>query len=259
MKFLLSKIFLINFLIAILILISFVWLSMSYLDSYTHHGESITVPNLKELDVSQVDELLKDKKLNYKITDSTYKDNVPPLSVIDQSPEPLSKVKQNRTIYLTVNATNPPIVKMPNLKDVSLRQAIPMLESIGLKVGELIYKPDLARNAVIEQQIRGREISQGAEIRKGTTIDLVLGNGLGNTEIPVPNLMNLTLNEAKFVLQGSSLNVGAVYFEKTVNDTSQAVIFRQTPEYSEKAVLSMGESVDIFLKEKSTSDLIPKN
>jgi beta-lactam-binding protein with PASTA domain len=93
------------------------------------------------------------------------------------------------------------------------------LQSYGLKVGEIIYKPDLAKNAVLAMQIKGYTLKPSDVISKGSTIDLVLGDGYGNTQVEVPNLFSYTLNEALFILKGSALNAGRIEYDGTVIDT----------------------------------------
>lgn len=226
-----------------------IWITFTALDGYTKHGETITVPDLRGLTISQVEIYLNKKQLEYIVIDSAFTVDALPTAVLDQDPKPSSKVKENRKIYLTVNAINPPKVKMPNLIDKSLRQASLELESWGLKVGELSYKPDLAQNAVLKQLFNDSLISPGDLLPKGSVIDLVLGDGFGNTSIEVPNLFGLTLEEAKWSLVASSLNLGAVIYDETVEDTSAALIFKQIPEYREEnaSKLNMGESIDVFL------------
>src|SRR5207244_4487249 len=97
-----------------------------------------------------------------------------------------------RTIYLTVNAMMPPLVKMPNLVDLTLRQASAKLETYGFKLGTLEYVPDLAKNAVLSQKVKGKKIEPGTLIEKGVTVTLVLGDGLSDNKVSVPRLLNLT-------------------------------------------------------------------
>ena len=136
----------------------------NWLDSYTHHGESITVPDLRGLTETRLVHFIEDKHLRYKIVDSLYENGKAAGTVIEQDPAPDSKVKEDRTIYLTINASKPPKVKMPSLIDVSFRQAEAILHTYGLQVGKTIYKPDLARNAVLSQLYNGATITPGTEI-----------------------------------------------------------------------------------------------
>jgi beta-lactam-binding protein with PASTA domain len=232
---------------ALIVFLIIVFAVMRWLDSYTKHGETITVPDLRGMSIEQVQRHLTSKNLRFAVLDSLYDKNQKPASVLDQNPKPGSKVKENRTIYITVNAFNPPKFKMPNLVDKSLRQAMMEIESYGLKVGELKYVPDIAQNAVLKQLVNGKEIKPGELVAKGTAIDLILGDGLGNTQVEVPLLLNLTLSEAKFVLTASSLNLGAVIYAPNVKDTTAAVIYKQIPAPWQVKTINMGEAVDVFL------------
>jgi beta-lactam-binding protein with PASTA domain len=220
----------------------------SWLSSYTHHGESISVPNVKGMSLAKTERFLGEKNLEFKVVDSLFVLGHKPGEVLEQDPAPDSKVKEGRTIYLTVNASRPPKVKMPNLVDVSLRQAEAILQSFGLKVGRTSYQPDLAKNAVLEQQYKGRSIRPGTEIDKGSVIDLVLGDGVGNAEVLVPDLIGLTRGEALFALKGSSLNLGTLHVDPGVRDTNNAKVYRQIPEADGSTTLRLGEAVDLYLR-----------
>lgn len=246
--FLRSKTFLYSIMGMILLSALMFYLLYNWLNNYTHHGESITVPDVRGLSEEKLVRFIEDKHLQYKIIDSLFEDGKAPGTVIEQDPKPDSKVKENRTIYLTVNSSRPPKVKMPNLVDVSFRQAEAILQTFGLRVGQTIYKPDLARNAVLAQLYKGKSISAGTEIYKGSAIDLVLGDGLGNAEVPVPNLISLTKGEALFVLKGSSLNIGTITFDDGVKNEEAAKVYRQIPEADGRASIKQGEAVDIFLR-----------
>ncbi|MBL0103947.1 MAG: PASTA domain-containing protein [Bacteroidetes bacterium] len=245
--FLKSKVFFRN--IGILLgLLLLVFGAVSYwLGSYTHHGESISVPDLRGQKIERLKTFLADKNLDFKVNDSLFDLEKPPGTVLEQDPAPKSKVKEGRTIYLTVNSLHPPDVKMPDLADVSLRQAEAILQSFGLRVGQLSYKPDLAKNAVLDQRYKGTSVRPGKSIPKGSEIDLVLGDGVGSVEVPVPDLSGQTYGEALFVLKGSSLNVGMVHFDPGVRDSTRAVIYKQIPEASDNATINQGEAIEIYL------------
>src|SRR5688500_17647818 len=221
---------LVNFLGIVVVLTLLAIMGVTMLSAYTQHGQTITVPDLTGKKLNDVQRLLESRKLEFVVIDSSYSAKVKPLSVIEQNPRAGSQVKEKRTIYLTVNALNPPKVKMPDLRDASLKQAQLELESYGLKLGKLTYKPDLALNAVLDQQSKGKSIPPGAMIAKGSRIDLVVGDGLGQTDIDVPNLIGLTLTEAKFVLDGVGLNLGAVVPDNSVDGSQgDAIVYRQVP------------------------------
>ncbi len=246
--FLRSRAFWLNLLIAVVFLGLSFGFTYRWLNTYTRHGSSVSVPDLKGMQISKIEDFLGQKNLRYKISDSTIFDlTKPPGTIIEQDPRPNEKVKEQRTIYLSITKITPPGVKIPDLEDNSLRQAEAILRSHGLVRGQLIYQPDLAKNAVLEMQINGRTVKKGEEVRKGTVIDLVLGDGFGNTKVAVPQLFNLSLEEALFVLNASSLNVGSIVLDATVKDSTRSRVYKQFPVYESETTISQGESVDIFL------------
>src|SRR4051812_26315593 len=123
-NFLKSKMFLLNLAGAIVFLMLVFGFTYRWLNSYTRHGSSVTVPDLRGMQQSKLDEFLKFKNLKYKIADSTIFDlSKPPGTIIEQDPQPNEKVKEDRTIYLSVTRSIAPGVKIPELLDNSLRQA----------------------------------------------------------------------------------------------------------------------------------------
>jgi beta-lactam-binding protein with PASTA domain len=228
-----------------------VFLTIVYfgLGSYTNHGETITVPSFIGQKPEMLDEFIQNKGLEYSIVDSIFDPSLPKGSVIDQEPSANNKVKKGRTVYLTINSVDPPQIKMPNLIDVSYKQAEAILQTYGLKVGNLIYKPDVAKNAVIDQLFNGQRVKAGDPILKGSIINLVLGDGRGNTEASIPNLIGRDIEEATFVLRGSGLVLGSVNYDATVKDTTIARVYKQSPEYNPDGKINQGETVDLYLTE----------
>ena len=235
-------------LIAFGIIIVLLLIVQKGLNSYTRHGESITVPDLRGMSFAQVKTILGGKNLEWQIMDSVYDMNKPPFSIVDQTPKPNSKVKEGRTIYLTLNAINAPTTEVPDLVGrSSLKYAKMQLESYGLKVGEPIYKPDPHLNAVIGMQINGRDVSRKTKVPRGTMVVLILGDGLGSSRISVPYLLGMTYGDAEFKLKGYSLNLGSIVVGEGVTDTASAIIYRQVPEYGQGKSIRMGEPIDLFL------------
>ena len=248
-RFLKSKIFFLNVFIAMALIIAVLWWVFRFLDDYTLHGESITVPDMYGFTTNELDSFLKEKKLRYIVMDSIYNIQAEKGVVIDQDPEPNSKVKQNRTVYLIVNAMSLPKVKVPKLVDLSLRQAIAMLETYGLKVGVLEYIPDIAKNAVLTQKIDDKEIEPGTMITRGTAVDLVLGDGLSEESVMVPLLIGMTTEEVLGVLKANSLNEGALVYDSSVRSSSDSVIaqvWKQNPAVDNGSIISLGGYVDLW-------------
>ena len=143
----------------------------------------------------------------------------------------------NRRIYLTINSLKAIKVNFPDVFDLTLRQAVSKLEKNGLEVGKLEYRPDIATNKVLDFKVNGISIDIGQELYYGTTIDLIVGQGLGDEKVIIPNLVGLTRIEANIILKSTSLNVGLEYFKNDVSDSNFAVIYKQYPEADDLKIL----------------------
>lgn len=244
-----------------------------YLPEVTHHGETITIPNLEGMQLEEMDEFLGKRNFRYEVADSGYSDQYPPLAILKQYPLPGAKVKEKRKIYLTVKANKPRSVKMPNLIDGSLKNAELVLRSYGLKLGKIRYKPDLASNAVLEQRLNDKLLEPGTMVPLGTEIDLIIGDGLGNRAFKMPNFLGLQLGEADFTIVGSGLNLGSIEVrvlnpsdvtiildkvrEMDVEIDTAAVIssghvYKQHPVAGEE--VRLGEQVDLWIVSFSKED-----
>jgi eukaryotic-like serine/threonine-protein kinase len=219
-----------------------------YLPYTTNHDQTITVPNLQGMHINQLDEFLGDRDLEYQIDDSAYHPGAQPFLVFQQYPLPGAKVKQNRKIYISINSRNPPLVKMPNLLNRSFLNAQHEIENSGLLLGETKLVPDFQFNAVLKQQIDGRDVAPGTQVSKGTKVDLVIGDGLGNRELEVPDLVGMPLDEALTLLQGSGLQKGTLVNEENPN-LEAGRISRQKPEAGTK--IREGDMVDIWVSGSS--------
>lgn len=216
---------------------------------YTHHGEALPVPDVTGMSVAEAGKLLEAQKMRWHLSDSIYVTSVKPGAVVNQNPEPGTKVKENRNVFLTMNALASEKITMPNVVDLSFRQAKTMLESQGLMLGKLTYVPDIAKDYVLKQLYRGKEIRKGTQIPKGSEIQLVLGRGLSDTKGPVPDLIGNTLQQAKQSLIKYFLNISVIYDHTVITgaDTLRATVYQQRPEATDQPVLQLGASVDVWM------------
>lgn len=215
----------------VLVLIFF----FQYLPSVTNHGETITVPDVRGVKLSDLGDFLDARQLKYEVTkDSGFSATQPPLSVLKQFPQPNSKVKENRKIYVTLNAEHPPMVRMPKLVGGSVKNAQLVLKTYDLELGKIEYVPDLALNYILEQRINGRELLEGEKIPKGSTIDLVVGDGLGSQILRSPNLIGLDAESAQIAIVGSGLKVGNIEYAREGSATLQDEASETTKYYRKK-------------------------
>jgi beta-lactam-binding protein with PASTA domain len=245
-SFVFSRVFIVNMVLAVLILIMLLFGTIWYLKSYTKFGETVTVRDLTGLTVAEVEDVLGSSKLAFVVYDSVFVPGKKPLSVIDQEPKPLSKVKENRVIYITINASKPPKVGLPDVVDKPFREASKKILNAGLKLDSIIYKPSgIEGNFVMEVLFAGQLINAGYKLPIGSKVDLVVSSGFGEA-MEVPCLIGLSYNTAQITLGELYLTIGATVYDATVTDSSTAVIVRQIPEYQTGVTLNVGTPIDLF-------------
>lgn len=254
---------LIGFGISVFLLLVFLFL----LNRITNHGEYLVVPEVNGKNYVDIKDQLENQGFEVVIQDSIYVDSIAPNAIIKQFPEPEATVKVNRVIYLTVNCTVPPTIPMPNLIGMSFRNALLELRSLGLKMGDTTFIPDMAKNAVKDQLVEGVQIKPGAPISMGTKIDLLIGSGLGGGAVPVPDLFGLTYPEAKLIMELNGITTGVVLLDEGLIDTSLGFVYWQNPNpFDEQLNVNMiraGQLMDIRVSatkpEKKADTLQIKN
>ncbi|WP_339043776.1 PASTA domain-containing protein [Cardinium endosymbiont of Tipula unca] len=211
----------------------------------TNHSKTVQVPDLTGIHLDALEPFLTKHRLCYVVTDNSgYSANLPPFTVLQQFPAAGASVKENRKIYLTLNAENPPLVGMPNLIEVSIRQAQLLLKNKGLKIGNMKYVPDITKYTVLEQWYNGKPIPAGRSISKGSSVDLVIGAGLGTQIIEVPDVLGMPLEEASLILLERGMRMGLT---STVKNKTAAIgsVVRQNPTAGTK--VRLGVAVNLYV------------
>lgn len=229
--------------LAVAVVGTVVFLLFWMLNIITRHNQELEVPVFMGLSVEQAQQMADANVLRIEVTDSVHIPRMEPGAVYKQNPAAGSKVKKNRRILLTINAKSPKMVKMPSLVGYSLRQAQSELASSQLKVGRLIYEPDLATNNVLGQLYNGRNIEPGKEIPTESVIDLKLGLNGADSVAFVPSLLGKPYSIIKDYLIDNSLNLGSVHFDNTVvtlHDSLAAFVYKQ------ELMLPKGDSIPRF-------------
>ena len=263
---LVRKSLLFNIMLGLIISLLIIFIFLQTLNFWTNHGEYLRVPEVKGKSLADGTSLLEKQGFDVVIQDSVYNDTVPPLAVIKQFPDPDATVKVSRTVYLTINRAKAPLVDMPNLVGMSFRNAELELRSKGLKLGDTSYVPDIAKNAVRDQVINGNSVKPGTKVAMGTEISLVLGAGIGNEDIPVPDLFGMPYPEAMALLEANGINIGVVLPDTDLRDTSAGFVYWQNPpRINDERKLNrirMGQMMDIRLsatKPQRTDSIPPIN
>lgn len=256
-----SRQFLIHLVLIIATVAVLVYITMQLLKVYTHHGESLAVPDFKGLSETEVQILAKENQLRYTVNDSVFVPDALPGTVIAQHPASGYPVKENRTIYLTIAAIQPEKVMLPQVVDVSLREAQSRLENAGLRLGQVEFRPSEFLNLVLDKRLNGLKLPDDTILIKGTAVDLIVGRGLSNEKTMVPDLMGMTLQEAKAELYKVSLNTGALVYDQSVEtaeDSALVQVWKQEPATGHDHYVELGKSIDLWLtvdREKIDSNL----
>ncbi len=233
--------------IAVVAGVLILFLMFKWLNVFTHHGEAFSVPDFTGMTYEKAFELADQKNIRIKIIDSVYNAVGRRGTIIDQNPPRDFKVKQNRTIFVTIKSINPEIIKMPNFVNQTLVQAKADIETYGLTVEKLIYKPSKYDNLVLEQQFEGKIIKPGTKIEKGSKIVLILGQSDEMDNTITPKLVGLFREQAELLAAEYMLNIGTTLYDETVisyEDTINAKVIKQRPAVG--TPFHPGEEIDIW-------------
>ncbi|MGC4129921.1 MAG: PASTA domain-containing protein [Bergeyella sp.] len=231
-----------------------VWLTFRWLEFHTNHGQEFPVPNVINLSVQDAIKTLDDAGLDYEVDSLTYDPKYKPLQVLKMWPYPGSKVKKNRTIRVLVNPKTWAKVTVPDVLDRYKGLAFRQLEQVGLKVGDTLYEPSIQRDAVIRMLHNGNTLKPGTLLPRFTTIDIVIGAG-PKRNITIPNLVGLTVKEAKAVIQQNLFEVGIVEHEDGGSDESDIVYYQDPAAYD---IRDQGMQIDIWASKRTPAEMSTK-
>ncbi len=250
--FLTKRAFYINLLIIIALVIIIIEVAFLSLKGYTHHGDEIIVPDFVGLNCDSVLEKHADE-FNFIILDSVYTRTSPEGSVFQQDPLPNSKVKKGRNLYVVKVSEAPEKVMMPNLRNLSLRQAMVILKSNGLKVAELEFVEHFAKNAVVNQIFKDEIIEPGSEIIKGSELKLLVGYGRDDKKTHLPNLLTMKKENVKNSILEASLNIGnEIYMDNDEN--SKYRVYKMEPAYNIETLVLLGSKVNVWYRSVNKFD-----
>lgn len=195
-KFLFTKVFLKQLLIAVIVLLGLTFVILFWLKSTTNHDQKIEVPSLAKMSLDAAEDKLNKIDLRFEVLDSSnYNPDFPKYSVIEQIPKAGAFVKENRKIYLTLNRSGYVFLKIPEVLGKTRRQAVPTLISMGFEIGRITYKSYIALDEVLEISHKGKKLNPGEKLQKTSVIDLVLGDGEGGLKRQLDNSEKETQNE----------------------------------------------------------------
>ena len=251
-NFIVSRKFIINFILFGLVWFLIIWGSTTYFGAYTRHGETIEVPNLLNNNVKDIPSLLGDKEIKYEILDSIYNPDLVEGTIIYQNPMPTDSsglfVKSDRVIRVRVSKRSR-LVMVPVVVSKSHRFAEAVLMTKGLRT-RIKFVPSVEDpGVVISQKYKGKSVKVGQQIPINSIIELTVGKRTQGEMVNIPNLNGLTINEAEErFLGGSTLRLYPVYSGcETKDDSLNARVVRQTPVSSDSSRIPEGSTITVFL------------
>jgi eukaryotic-like serine/threonine-protein kinase len=255
-----------NILIFAVILAALIAIVLALLNKYTQHDSAITVPDVTTLTVDEAAPFLEKKDLRYKVVDSIRIASMVPGAIIEQKPVPGAHVKQNRIVFLTINATSEERIAVPDVKDCSQRQAEATLKSNGFCIRDVEFVPSEFRDLVLGVNYNGKSIPAGFKLPKGSFVTLIVGQSSNGEAIQVPSMHGLSLEEAVETAHSKSLNIGIPHYDVTPANSEAAKyykVYRQDPitgsSTSVGKKIELWMTTDIKLLEKAEEIYIPED
>lgn len=255
-----SKIFLKNFTAMLFVIITFFVSLFAFTYLFSRHGKAIETPNLIGMGISEA--MAKYKNIQFHVDSVNVEDTItgeraPLLSILSQDPSPMSKIKRNRTVYVTIQQINQPHQMMPNIWGRNTERAIESLENRKFKAVVLRAIPDRAENTVLEVYLVNkygdttllkpyRDVKYAPSIQEGTTLYLVVASGMGE-DVLLPNCQCDTYDMARFKVEGYDLRVGTVIADANVLDSAAAYVYRQRPVFVDGREVQKGQEIDLWL------------
>ena len=239
---------LLNLVAAVLFILLLGFITLRAIDTYTLHDEVIEVPLFKGMLPSQAAKHADQLQLQVKVTDSLYVADAEPGSIIDQYPTSGAEVKRNRTISLTINTMEEEKIAMPSLKNVALRQSMNKLTSLGFRIGRITYTPSEYENLVLGYTHHDDTLEAGDMLSKGSVINLILGTGISQGRVAVPDVRGYSLKSAYQTLLNNHLN--SVYVDKNgvplvgPEYDNTHFVFMQTPKSD--TLLESGSTIFLY-------------
>ena len=227
--------------------------------SYTRHDTSVQVPNVENRPFDEAKTAMERKGLNVQRQVGRYNPNVDQDVVVDQTPLASATVKPGRRVYLTVNTGDVPMVNIPDLNGVSVREAKNRISSAGLEVGTV--QPDSIPSPY-ENTITRQSPAPGDSLQRGATVDLWYSTGLGDQSVEIPNVLGRTVADAQQLLLKNQLRFIVVdttaapsSAERSPSDTTQTLnsLYVRRQGRSPGTEVQAGTEIRLFTTDDPTS------
>ncbi len=226
------------------------------LKCYTNHGESMEVPDFKGMRIESAIDRAEGRSFSIVVSDSIFLPGKMPGMVIDQTPKALSRVKKNRTIYLTITKTTADKVPLPDLAmgdqyDTYKRKLRQM--NVRDTIIERRYDPKVQENTVLEVFYNGENVTKrirsGFRVDVGGLVELVVSSGTSDIRT-IPDFVCRPLSEALFEIDANRFVVGSIIPDATVTDQTTAYVYQQEPTAEPGATIGVGEMINLYITQE---------
>ncbi|MDL2245116.1 PASTA domain-containing protein [Parabacteroides sp. OttesenSCG-928-J18] len=150
---------------------------LKWLDVYTQHNKAVIVPDVKGLSMDEAAIFIHNSGLRYNVIDSVFSKDVSPGAIVEIKPATGSKVKEGRILFITINATTAQMADIPEVEDLSFRQAYALLKSRGFNSIETEYVPGRYKDLALGVESRGRVLRAGEKLPLTTPLVLKVSSG----------------------------------------------------------------------------------
>lgn len=177
LKKLLKNPLVVTLLLAVFVSCTILYATLKWLDSYTRHNEAVIVPDVKGLNIEEAARFFDSNGLRYSVIDSVFSKSVKPGAIVEIMPVTGSKVKEGRIVFITVNAMTSQMAEVPEVEDLSFRQAYALLRARGFEKIETVYVPGVYKDLAIGVELRGRLLDRGEMVQLSAPLVLKISNG----------------------------------------------------------------------------------
>lgn len=169
--------FVLNLLLMIVISLGIIYGVLKWLEVYTHHNQAVVVPDIKGLSVEEAAVFIHNSGLRYNVIDSVFSKDVSPGAIVELLPKAGSKVKQGRILFITINATTSQMAAIPEVEDLSFRQAYALLKARGFTSVETEYVYGEFKDLAICVESNGRILEVNEKILLTAPLVLKVSSG----------------------------------------------------------------------------------
>jgi beta-lactam-binding protein with PASTA domain len=255
-----SGIFLKNCASILVFLTAFLWMTTYWLKCYTDHGESLSVPDFVGMTLEEAEKKVKSRGFTLVASDSIDKPGAVPFTIIEQNPKSGARVKEDRTIYLTITKAVMSNVPLPDIAggndDFEQYQKKLQLQDIRAEILGRKYDPILEPNTIVDVIYEGDTITNklryGVKVPKGSVVYFVVSER-ENSNIQIPDLVCQKVEAAKFLLVSHNLMLGNLVKDNSVLNEEEAYVWKQEPAFAPNTTIRIGEQITIYVTGKVPS------